>query len=88
MDRRGLVEGDRASVWRAGRGVWAWWGIAAALVVPNRRRLGTIRCPFQVVWAARTQTPAVRVSPRPMRLRRLSPAVRRVSQAWFLAVPR
>ena len=39
---------------------------------------------FQAVWAARTQTPAVRVRPRPTRLRRLSPAVRRVSQALFL----
>jgi hypothetical protein len=36
----------------------------------------------------RTQVPALRVKPRPIRLRRLSPAVRRLSHASFLVVPR
>jgi len=44
--------------------------------------------PSQAVWGGRTQIPAVRVSPRPMRLRRLSPAVRWVSHALFFTVPR
>ena len=51
---------------------------------PGRRRWPGI----QAVWGVSVQTPAVRVRPRPMRLRRLSPAVRRVSHAWFLTVPR
>ena len=55
----------------------AWW-----------RRRSRPTSAFQAVWAARTQTPAVRVRPRPTRLRRLSPAVRRVSQALFFSVPR
>ena len=37
---------------------------------------------------ARTQAPSRRVRPLPSRLRRFSAAVRRLSQAWFLAVPR
>ncbi len=37
---------------------------------------------------ASTQVPSRRVRPLPGRLRRLSAAVRRLSQAWFLAVPR
>jgi hypothetical protein len=44
--------------------------------------------PFQVVCGVRVQTPVVRVRPRPTRLRRLSPAVRWESQAWFFWVPR
>ena len=40
------------------------------------------------VAGVRAQMPAVRMSPRRTRLRRLSPAVRWVSQAWFFVVPR
>ena len=35
-----------------------------------------------------TQAPSWRARPRPARLRRFNAAVRRLSQAWFLAVPR
>ena len=37
---------------------------------------------------ASTQAPSRRVRPLPSRLRRFSAAVRRLSQAWFLATPR
>jgi hypothetical protein len=37
---------------------------------------------------ARTQVPSWRARPRPSRVRRLTAAVRRLSQAWFRAVPR
>src|SRR5260370_32371881 len=43
------------------------------------------RSPGQVASA---QAPSRRASPLPVRLRRLSAAVRRLSQAWFFAVPR
>lgn len=42
----------------------------------------------QAVRGVRVQAPAVWVRPRLMRFRRLRAAVRWVSQAWFLVVPR
>jgi hypothetical protein len=47
--------------------------------------LGSVRLAGQV---ASTQAPSVRVRPRPRRVRRLTAAVRRLSQAWFLVTPR
>jgi Glyoxalase/Bleomycin resistance protein/Dioxygenase superfamily len=42
----------------------------------------------EAVQVARTQVPSRRARPRPMRLRRFNAAVRRLSQALFLTVPR
>ncbi len=81
--RPGLTRGR--AVWVVGWGDW-WPGEAAVGCLSAGR--GLIVWCSQGVWVVRTQTPAVRVRPRPTRLRRLSPAVRRVSQAWLLVVPR
>jgi len=59
---------------------WGQIGAAVALIGRPTARV-------QVAGVS-AQRPAVRVSPWPMRLRRLSPAVRRLSHAWFFVVPR
>ena len=65
--------------------------LAGHLVLPARlsRRVALPCLPALAAGqAASTQVPSPRVRPLPSRLRRFSAAVRRLSQAWFLAVPR
>ena len=61
---------------------------AAGLVECSVDPLSVVRALLGADQVARTQIPPTPVRPRPMRLRRFSAAVRYLSQALFLVVPR
>ena len=67
----------------AGAGYWA-----CRRVVRGVRSAGLLFLSLDFGQVARTQAPLRRPRPRPGRLRRFTAAVRRLSQALFLACPR
>lgn len=80
---------DLAVVRPGVRDPWsAWWAGLTGLRAGSGQPDTGVWLPRRLQVVASAQAPSRRVRPRPMRLRRLSAAVRRFSQALLAATPR